>query len=99
MRRPRSRLTDDVLQASRVDCFPCIRMPPRIQLLEAPPTGSGLSFLARVIRKYYAPLLLKPLVKGIVLLTFGGMLVASVISVQHIKLGFGESCRCVIKAW
>ncbi len=67
-----------------------MRLPPRIALLEAPPTGSGLSFLARVIRKHYAPLLLKPLAKGVVLLTFGGMLVASVISIQHIQLGFGE---------
>ncbi|RPD67274.1 multidrug efflux transporter AcrB transmembrane domain-containing protein [Lentinus tigrinus ALCF2SS1-7] len=78
------------VESHRVDCFPCVRLPPRIALLEAPPTGSGLSFLARVIRKYYAPLLLKPLVKGVVLLTFGGMLVASVISIQHIKLGFDQ---------
>ncbi|TBU32872.1 multidrug efflux transporter AcrB transmembrane domain-containing protein [Dichomitus squalens] len=78
------------VEASRVDCFPCVRLPPRIALLEAPPSGSGLGFLARVIRKYYAPLLLKPLAKGVVLLTFGGMLVASVISIQHIKLGFDQ---------
>ena len=64
-------------------------MPPRIALLESPQTGGGLSFLARFIKKRYAPFLLKPLVKGIVLLTFGGILVASVISIQHIELGFG----------
>ena len=79
------------MQDSRVDCVPCIRMPPRIALLEAPPSGSGLGFLARFIRKRYAPSLLKPIVKGVVLLLFGGILVASIISIQNLKLGFGES--------
>ncbi|KAI9066747.1 multidrug efflux transporter AcrB transmembrane domain-containing protein [Trametes sanguinea] len=78
------------VEANRVDCFPCVRMPPRIALLEAPPASSGLSFLARFIRKRYAPFLLKPLVKGIVLLVFGGVLVASIISMQHIRLGFDQ---------
>lgn len=73
-----------------MDCFPCLRMPPRIALLEAPPSNSGLGFLARFIRKRYAPFLLKPVVKGLVLLGFGGVLVASIISIQHIRLGFGE---------
>ena len=68
-------------------------MPPRIALLEAPPSGSGLGFLARFIRKRYAPFLLKPVVKGVVLLLFGGILVASVISIQNLQLGFGE---CVV---
>ncbi|OJT13083.1 Niemann-Pick type C-related protein 1 [Trametes pubescens] len=78
------------VEASRVDCFPCLRMPPRIALLEAPPSGSGLGFLARFIRKRYAPFLLKPVVKGLVLLGFGGVLVASIISIQHIRLGFDQ---------
>lgn len=68
-------------------------MPPRIALLEAPPSGSGLGFLARFIRKRYAPFLLKPVVKGVVLLLFGGILVASVISIQNLQLGFG---KCVV---
>ena len=72
-----------------MDCVPCVRMPPRIALMEAPPSGSGLGFLARFIRKRYAPFLLKPVVKGIVLLLFGGVLVASVISIQNLQLGFG----------
>ncbi|KAH9853585.1 multidrug efflux transporter AcrB transmembrane domain-containing protein [Lenzites betulinus] len=78
------------VEASRVDCFPCVRLPPRIALLEAPTGGSGLGFLARFIRKRYAPFLLKPVVKGVVLLGFSGILVASIISIQHIRLGFDQ---------
>ncbi|TFK43177.1 multidrug efflux transporter AcrB transmembrane domain-containing protein [Crucibulum laeve] len=77
-------------EASRVDCFPCIRLPPRIALLEAPLSSSGLGKMARFIRRYYAPLLLKPVVKGIVLLSFSGIFVASVISMQHIQLGLDQ---------
>ena len=76
-----------------MDCFPCIRLPPRIALLDGPPTGSGLGRIARFIRRYYAPFLLQPLVKGVVLLTFAGLFVASLISMQHIELGLGMSCQ------
>lgn len=65
-------------------------MPSRIALLDVPPSGSGLGRIARFIRRHYAPVLLRPVVKGLVLLTFAGMFVASVISMQHIQLGLGE---------
>lgn len=74
-------------QASRVDCFPCIRLPPRIALLDAP---AGLGTVARFIRRHYAPILLQPAMKGVVLLIFSGLFVLSVISIQHIELGLGE---------
>ncbi|KAI0320606.1 multidrug efflux transporter AcrB transmembrane domain-containing protein [Amylostereum chailletii] len=77
-------------EAHRVDCFPCIRLPPRIQLLEAPPTAANFGLLARVIRKHYAPFLLRPVVKGVVMVLFGGLFIASVISIQHIKLGLDQ---------
>ena len=76
-------------QSSRVDCFPCIRIPARIQLLDPLPPSSGLGSLARFIRRYYAPFLLKPVVKGAVLLIFGGFLASSIISMQQIQLGLG----------
>ncbi|KAL0949555.1 hypothetical protein HGRIS_009604 [Hohenbuehelia grisea] len=75
------------VEASRVDCFPCIRLPSRIALLDEPASGSSLGRLARFIRHYYAPFLLRPVVKGSILLLFGGVFVASVISIQHIQLG------------
>ncbi|KIJ70333.1 hypothetical protein HYDPIDRAFT_77663 [Hydnomerulius pinastri MD-312] len=78
------------LQASRVDCFPCIRIPSRIALLDAPLSGSGLGTIARFIRRHYAPFLLQPVVKGAVLLTFAGLFVLSVISMQHIELGLDQ---------
>ncbi|KAF7971767.1 hypothetical protein HWV62_19943 [Athelia sp. TMB] len=78
------------LESNRVDCFPCIRLQPRIALLDEPPTGTGLGRIARFIRRYYAPFLLQPLVKGVVLLTFAGIFVASLISMQHIELGLDQ---------
>lgn len=77
----------DSPQAHRVDCFPCVRLPPRIALLDAP---TGLGTIARFIRRYYAPFILQPVVKGVVLLMFAGLFVLSVISIQHIELGLGE---------
>ncbi|KAF4619859.1 hypothetical protein D9613_005559 [Agrocybe pediades] len=77
-------------EASRIDCFPCVRLPSRIALTDAPATSSGLGKLGRFIRRYYAPFLLKPLVKGLVLVIFAGVFVASVISMQHIRLGLDQ---------
>lgn len=77
------------LQASRADCFPCITLPARIALLEAPPSRSGLGKIAKFIRRQYAPFLLRPVVKACVLAFFGGLFVASVISMQRIELGLG----------
>ena len=79
-----------LMQASRVDCFPCIRWPSRIALLDAPMNASGLGRMARFIRRHYAPFLLQPVVKGVVLLVFAGFFVLSVISMQHIQLGLGS---------
>ncbi|CCL99443.1 uncharacterized protein FIBRA_01461 [Fibroporia radiculosa] len=78
------------VEASRVDCFPCIRLPPRIALVDEVPSGSGLGTIARFIRRYYAPFVLRPAVKGAVLLMFIGVLFASIISMQHIELGFDQ---------
>ncbi|KAF9468969.1 patched family-domain-containing protein [Collybia nuda] len=77
-------------EAGRVDCFPCIKLPSRIALLDGPPGGSGLGRIARFIRRHYAPFLLKPIVKGFVMIIFGGAFIASVISMQHIELGLDQ---------
>ena len=68
-----------------------MRLPPRIALSDGPPGGAGLGVLARFIRRYYVPFLLKPAVKGIVFAIFMGMMVLSVISMQHLRLGLGMS--------
>jgi hypothetical protein len=74
-----------------MDCIPCIQIPARIQLPESTPNGNSISTLTRFIRKYYAPFILRPVIKGVVMLIFGGFFVASVISIQHIELGLGRS--------
>ncbi|PAV20974.1 multidrug efflux transporter transmembrane domain-containing [Pyrrhoderma noxium] len=75
------------IEADRIDCFPCIRLPRRIAL---PDTHSGVGTLTKFIRRKYAPFLLKPVVKVLVLLLFGGIFVCSVISIQHIQLGLDQ---------
>jgi hypothetical protein len=58
-------------------------------MLHDVPQSSGLGPVAKFIRRRYVPWLLKPFVKGFVLVGFLGIFVLSVISVQHIQLGLG----------
>ncbi|THH10069.1 hypothetical protein EW145_g1571 [Phellinidium pouzarii] len=87
-----SALTVDLhrVEASRSDCFPCIKLSPRIALLNGPLVGASIGNMAKFIRRRYAPFLLRPVVKGIVLLLFGGLFFGSVISIQHIQLGLDQ---------
>ncbi|KAI5125056.1 hypothetical protein M0805_007479 [Coniferiporia weirii] len=87
-----SALTVDLhrTEASRVDCFPCVRLPPRIALLDGRPAGASAGGIARFIRRRYAPFLLRPIVKGTVILAFGGVFIGSIISIQHIELGLDQ---------
>ncbi|KAF9040634.1 patched family-domain-containing protein [Panaeolus papilionaceus] len=77
-------------EASRIDCFPCIRLPSRIALPEGPSNNTGVGKFGRFIRRYYAPFLLKPVVKGLVLTIFAGIFAASIISIQNIQLGLDQ---------
>ena len=58
-------------------------------MLHDVPQSSGLGPVAKFIRRRYVPWLLKPFVKGFVLIIFLGTFVLSVISIQHIQLGLG----------
>ncbi|KIO31040.1 glycoside hydrolase family 61 protein [Tulasnella calospora MUT 4182] len=74
---------------NRVDCLPCIKIPQRIVL----PTSHASprpGVLTRFMQKYYAPFLLKDSVKSVVVAAFAGLFAASVISIQHIKLGLDQ---------
>jgi Niemann-Pick C1 protein len=72
----------------RIDCFPCVRLRPPVGLYERnAPAGEGV--IAKFIRKYYAPTLLKKEVKQIVLAVFGGMFLTAIIGISHITLGLG----------
>ncbi|TFK27057.1 multidrug efflux transporter AcrB transmembrane domain-containing protein [Coprinopsis marcescibilis] len=77
-------------ESNRVDCIPCVRLSGRVALRDSPPTIGGLGFLAKFVRRYYAPFLLKPAVKAVVLIAFTGAFVASIISMQHIQLGLDQ---------
>jgi Niemann-Pick C1 protein len=78
------------VEAGRMDIFPCIRLSRSIRLPEARTSGAGVGSMAKFIRRYYAPFLLRPVVKSCVLACFGGLFVASVISIQHINMGLGQ---------
>ena len=73
-----------------MDCFPCVRLSARIALLDNAAGSTNVGGVVRFIRRRYAPFLLRPFVKSIVLLFFTGLFVGSVISIQHIQLGLGE---------
>ena len=64
--------------------------------MDVPASGNGLGRIGRFIRRQYAPFLLRPLVKGVVVLAFTGIFVISVISMQHIQLGLGKSQSTVV---
>ncbi|KXN87893.1 Niemann-Pick type C-related protein 1 [Leucoagaricus sp. SymC.cos] len=75
---------------NRVDCFPCLRLSSRIALPESAATSTGLGRLGRFIRRYYAPFLLHPATKAVVMIIFLGGFVASIISIQHVQLGLDQ---------
>ncbi|KAG8800894.1 hypothetical protein FRC16_001821 [Serendipita sp. 398] len=76
------------VEDNRLDCFPCIRIPPRIVLTDGAIAGYGR--ITRFFRRKYGPFILRKDIKGFVILIFGGIFVASVISVQHIQLGLDQ---------
>ncbi|KIK65508.1 hypothetical protein GYMLUDRAFT_357468 [Collybiopsis luxurians FD-317 M1] len=117
------------VEAGRMDCIPCIRLPGHIALpededdggaIDEPPfsperpnyntngaggygalgtygdsltrsaSGSGSGWLGRAFRRHYAPFLLKPAVKVVVMIVFGGLFVAGIIGMQGIELGFDQ---------
>ncbi|KAJ3867851.1 patched family-domain-containing protein [Lentinula novae-zelandiae] len=92
------------IEAGRVDCIPCISLPGQISLpgdeddrdtlneqQTSPESGSGPSgWLGRFFRRYYAPFLLRPVVKAVVLIVFGGIFVAGIIGMQGIELGLDQ---------
>ncbi len=63
--------------------------------MDGPPV-MHIGRLAKFIRRYYAPFLLKPMVKICVMIIFAGLFVLSVISMQYIQLGLGASNDAVI---
>ncbi|KAJ3563392.1 hypothetical protein NP233_g8970 [Leucocoprinus birnbaumii] len=78
------------VENNRVDCFPCLRLSSRIALPETAAPSSGLGRIARFVRRYYAPFLLHPITKAGVVIVFLGGFAASIVSIQHMKLGLDQ---------
>ncbi|BGP36957.1 niemann-Pick type C-related protein 1 [Rhodotorula kratochvilovae] len=76
------------VEANRVDCFPCFKLPVSPPLDTAPPSSE--SVLARFVRTMYAPNLVRKPVKFLVLALFSGLFVLSWIGARHIDLGLDQ---------
>ncbi|KAJ9091444.1 hypothetical protein QFC20_007634 [Naganishia adeliensis] len=75
---------------NRVDCVPCIRLRPAIAPYDVNPNAGGEGVITRIIRKYYAPNLLRREVKQLVLVVFGGLFVTALVGIQRISLGLDQ---------
>ncbi|GAA6052336.1 hypothetical protein JCM3770_007258 [Rhodotorula araucariae] len=76
------------VEANRIDCFPCFKIPASPSLDAAPINDE--SVLARFVRTVYAPNLVRKPVKCLVLVLFGGLFVLSWIGARHIDLGLDQ---------
>ncbi|GAA5890203.1 hypothetical protein JCM8208_002734 [Rhodotorula glutinis] len=83
-----SLMTLDLHRANRVDCFPCLKLPPTPSL--AVTSGPRESLLARFVRHVYAPNLVRKPVKFLVLTLFSGLFVLSWIGARHVDLGLDQ---------
>ncbi|KAG8881788.1 hypothetical protein FRB97_009123 [Tulasnella sp. 331] len=77
-------------EASRVDCFPCIKIPSRITLPPDTPATPKVGALTVFMRRYFAPFILRDSVKAVIIAAFTGLFVSSIISIQHIELGLDQ---------
>ncbi|GAA5842354.1 hypothetical protein JCM9279_005356 [Rhodotorula babjevae] len=76
------------VEANRVDCFPCLKLPPTPSLAVVP--GPRESLLPRFVRHVYAPNLVRKPVKFLVLTLFSGLFVLSWIGARHVDLGLDQ---------
>jgi hypothetical protein len=74
----------------RMDCFPCIQLQKPVALQETPPAGVSEGLVAKFIRRYYAPFLLRKEVKQLVVAAFGGLFLLAIVGMQRITMGLGE---------
>lgn len=73
-------------ESRRIDCFPCLRAPGRVDVAD-----TSEPFLERIFRKYYAPFLLKKPVKLVVLLFFATLFTfLGVFNLSRIEVGLDQ---------
>ncbi|MCO5565319.1 hypothetical protein L7F22_018992 [Adiantum nelumboides] len=96
-------LDADRVEADRIDCLPCLRLPTNTPIHSTLSTSeySGLvlgstqgmkgeGWLGRTIRRSYAPTLIKPKVKFFVLALFAASFALSCIGVRNVKMGLDQ---------
>ena len=79
------------VEATRMDCFPCVRLQPPVGLYDSPvaAVSSDEGVITRFIRRHYAPFLLRKEVKAGVLAAFAGLFLLSGMGIQKIDYGLG----------
>ncbi|KAK4058162.1 niemann-Pick type C- protein 1 [Microbotryomycetes sp. JL221] len=76
------------VESNRVDCLPCLKVSTSPSFDSSPMVTEG--FVAKIIRKYYAPTLLVKPMKYFVMVLFSGLFVLSWIGSRHIQLGLDQ---------
>ncbi|SNX83312.1 related to NCR1 - transmembrane glycoprotein, involved in sphingolipid metabolism [Melanopsichium pennsylvanicum] len=81
------------VESGRIDCLPCLRPPPRQSQIQLPTDAAAAAkegTLDAFIRFRFAPTLLRPSVKRLVVVAFGAIAVISTIGVRRIELGLDQ---------
>ncbi|UTT94256.1 hypothetical protein NDA17_002448 [Ustilago hordei] len=89
------------VESGRMDCLPCIKAPrrPAIQLPGNPVAGDKDGSLDSFIRYRFAPTLLRPGVKKLVVAAFGAVAVISSIGVGRIEMGLDQRLALPSKSY
>ncbi|KAJ1028710.1 hypothetical protein NDA16_001876 [Ustilago loliicola] len=89
------------VESGRIDCLPCLKAPrrPAIQLPTDPVAESKEGSLDSFIRYRFAPTLLRPGVKRLVVAAFGAVAVISSIGVRRIEMGLDQRLALPSKSY
>ena len=90
------------VEQNRIDCLPCLKAPPRqsqIQLPTSSSAGVEEGTLDSFIRYRFAPTLLRPGIKRVVVAAFGAIAVFSSIGVSRIEMGLDQRLALPSKSY
>lgn len=72
------------VESNRLDCMPCVKVDAE------DPMDYEESFLDRVVANYYAPFILRPVVKFVIMFAFLFLLVVGIVSFPRVELGLDQ---------
>lgn len=90
------------VESGRIDCLPCLTMPTPQQQIQLPtesPIGNKEGTLDSFIRYRFAPTLLRPSIKRLVVVAFGAVAVISSIGVGRIEMGLDQRLALPSKSY